>query len=67
MPGERILKIRSVLERVPMSRSLLYAEIRAGRFPRPIALGVKARGWRETDIDRYIESRSAAPRLESAK
>jgi prophage regulatory protein len=52
----RILRIPEVLARTGLSRTSLYAKIAAGEFPRQVALGPRASGWREADVDRWIES-----------
>ncbi len=54
----RILRVRDVLDRIGgVSRSTLYRWMDAGRFPRPLKLGPQAAGWRETDVDAWLESR----------
>lgn len=55
--AERILRRREVLDRVGISQSTLYAWMAAGEFPRPVALGSKLVGWRESDVTGWIESR----------
>ena len=32
---------------------------KAGRWPRPIPLGVRARGWLRTELDAWLEERAA--------
>ena len=56
----RLLRIRSVCERVGLSRSTVYAYVASRRFPPPLKLGPGEGGavaWRE--IDQWIESRVA--------
>lgn len=55
--AERILRRREVLARVGISQSTLYAWMADGTFPRPVALGAKMVGWKESEIDFWIESR----------
>lgn len=50
----RILRRRDVEARTGLSRSTIYERVRASTFPAPIALGAKAVGWLESDIDRWI-------------
>lgn len=51
-----ILRRRQVEKRVGLTRSPLYARIKAGTFPRPIQLGGggHAVGWIESEIDAWI-------------
>ena len=50
-----ILRRRQVEKRVGLTRSPLYARIRAGTFPKQISLGGgKAVGWIESEIEAWI-------------
>ena len=42
---QRIMRLPEVLEMIGMRRTWLFDEIKAGRFPSGIKLGVRARGW----------------------
>lgn len=42
---ERLLTLRDVLALIKMSKSWLYAEIKAERFPAPLAIGTASR-WK---------------------
>ena len=55
--GDSILRLPDVLARVGLSRPTLYRLIRDAMFPRPLALGPSAVGWRASDIDRWIADR----------
>ena len=59
---ERILRLPAVKERTGLSRSSVYEKIAARDFPKPIALGARAVGWLESDIDAWIDRRVAASR-----
>lgn len=52
---ERFCRLPEILNRVAFSRAELYRRMASGDFPRPIALGKRARAWKKTDIDAYIE------------
>lgn len=52
--GDRILRLPAVRERVGLSRSSIYRGINARTFPAPVQLGVKAIGWRESDVNAWI-------------
>jgi len=57
---DRILRRREVQALTGLSRSTIYQYIANGKFPRPVALGPRAVGWRESDIDRWIADREQA-------
>ena len=54
---ERILRRAEVQARTGVSRSGIYAAIKAQTFPAPVKLGVRAVGWLESEIDAWIEAR----------
>ena len=53
---DRILRRREVEHVTGLSRSTIYAAMKAERVPKPIKLGPRAVGWVETDIREWIES-----------
>ncbi len=53
----KILRLPLVIERTGMSRSSLYALIKAGKFPRSISLSARSVGWVEEQVAEWIESR----------
>lgn len=58
--GASILRRPQVQQVVGLSRSTIYAKVAEGSFPRPIKLGKRAVGWRESDIDAWLASRPVA-------
>jgi len=59
MPNSNRIHRRPAVERLTgLSRSTIYAMIAAGEFPRPVRLGKRAVGWRESDIAEWLASRS---------
>ena len=56
---DRILRRPAVEAQTGLSRSTLYDQMRAGKFPRPVPLGDKAVGWLESDISNWIADRIA--------
>ena len=64
MPA-RILRLPAVKELTGLSRSTIYARIAQGRFPGQVALGDHAVGWRESEIESWIEglAKKAEPPL----
>ena len=53
----RIIRLREVVTRIGLSRSTVYEKIASGEFPAPVALGGRRVGWKETEVDDWIESR----------
>ena len=51
---DRILRIRTVLQRTGLSRSTLYRKIQDGSFPRQVQISIHGAGWRESAINHWI-------------
>ena len=51
---ERILRMRTVLNRTGLSRSTLYRTMRDGTFPNQVRISEHCCGWREAAINRWI-------------
>jgi prophage regulatory protein len=49
-----IVRIRTVLARSGLSRSTLYRKIEKGTFPKQVRINYYCRGWRESEINRWI-------------
>jgi prophage regulatory protein len=64
IPNEKILRLRSVLSRTGLSRSMAYALMSEKLFPKPIGLGARAVGWLESEIDSWIAERVKASRCQ---
>lgn len=54
--AERLLRLPQVLFIIPVSRSEWYRRIKIGEAPKPVALGPRARAWRETEIQAYVDN-----------
>lgn len=52
--GERIIRLRTVLDRTGLSRSTLYRKIAEGSFPRQVPISVHGAGWHESAVERWI-------------
>lgn len=59
IPERRVLRRGEVEHRTGIKRAHLYALMRAGRFPKSIALGVRAVGWDSQEVDQWIAERRA--------
>jgi prophage regulatory protein len=55
--SEKLLRFPMVQERIPYSHSTIYLLIKLGKFPKPVSLGGRAVAWRESEINRWIQSR----------
>lgn len=52
---KRILSIKQVLERVPISRQTLYSWVAQGEFPKQIQISGNRVGWDEQEVDEFIQ------------
>ncbi len=55
MPDQdRIIRLKSVLDRTGLSRSTIYRKIREGSFPAQVSICTNGAGWYESAINRWI-------------
>ncbi|MDG1377750.1 MAG: AlpA family phage regulatory protein [Yoonia sp.] len=52
-----ILRKPRVLALIGIGNTSLHAAIKRGDFPAPVKLGVRAVGWRRSDIENWLDSR----------
>ena len=58
---DRIVRPKEVRELLGnISKSTLWRWIAKERFPRPMKLGERAVGWRQSTINEWLDSRPAA-------
>jgi prophage regulatory protein len=55
--GDPILRFRDVEQATGLSRTTIWRERLAGRFPKPVRLTATLCGWRASDITAWIEGR----------
>lgn len=55
----RLLRREEVENRTGLSTSTIYQRMLNGKFPKPVPLGEKARGWVEAEVDDWISARIA--------
>ena len=55
-PPDRILRIRTVLERTGLTRSTVYRKMAAGTFPKNIRISTRCIGWRESAIAAWLDN-----------
>ena len=56
-PEKRVLSLKTVLARVPLSRTTLWRLERQGKFPTRIRLGLNSVGWRDEEVQHWVETR----------
>ncbi len=57
---DRLLTRQEVQNKCRIGRSSIYRLMRAGRFPEPIRVGLRAVRWLESEIDAYLANRPRA-------
>lgn len=55
-----LLRMPDVQKRTGLGRSALYLLIKTGKFPAPVELGKRARGWNSNLVDEWIAGRPKA-------
>jgi prophage regulatory protein len=56
MPApDRIIRLKTVVNRTGLSRSTIYRKIAERTFPAQLRISIHGAGWRESDIDRWIK------------
>lgn len=55
--SEEIWRLPKVLRVTSKGRSSVYEAIGRGEFPAPVKLGVRAVGWRRSEIENWIANR----------
>jgi prophage regulatory protein len=53
---DRIIRLKTVLSRTGLSRSTIYRKIAEGTFPVQLRISTNGTGWRESDINRWVEN-----------
>ena len=56
---DRIIRLKTVLARTGLSRSTIYRKIAEGTFPAQIKISVNGAGWRESDINQWVDDTPA--------
>ena len=51
---DALVRLPTVLGRVPVSRAAWWKGVKEGRYPAAIKLGPKTTCWRSSDIDKLI-------------
>ena len=60
-PSDKALARRRQVEQlVQLSRSTIYAAVKAGTFPAPVRIGARAVAWRVSEVEQWLEARPLA-------
>jgi len=51
---ERIIRLKTVLDRTGLSRSTVYRKIAEGTFPSQVKISIHGAGWHESAINEWI-------------
>ncbi len=54
----RIYRLKELTTLLGVSRASIYSWMNQGKFPQSIPLGANSVGWKENDIQNWIDSRS---------
>ena len=52
--ADRIIRLKTVLDRTGLSRSTLYRKVAEGTFPRQLRIAARCAGWRESAVDAWL-------------
>lgn len=55
--NDKIIRLPAVKEVSGLCRSSIYEGVAAGTFPSPVKIGVRAVGWRTSDLTNWLEAR----------
>jgi len=53
---DRILRIKTVLERTGLSRSTMYRKMQSGTFPKNVQISTRCAGWRECEVNEWLRN-----------
>lgn len=54
---DKVHRMLSTLDITGLCKSSLYDQLKKGQFPKPVMLGKRAVGWRESDLMAWVQSR----------
>ena len=65
LTSDRILRQPSLREKVGRADATIWKDVGDGTFPPPIRIGPRAVGWRESEVNAWLEACSLATRCAS--
>lgn len=57
---QALARRRQVEQLVQLSRSSIYAAVKAGSFPAPYRIGARAVAWRISEVEQWLAARPLA-------
>ena len=57
---DQVMRMKDVVKKIGLCRATIYSMISRGEFPRPIRIGERATGWRESELEAWLARRSEA-------
>lgn len=54
MEEDRLLRLKEVLQYIPVGKSTWWAGVRSGRFPPPVRLGPRTTTWKFSAIMKLV-------------
>ncbi|EHR5479228.1 AlpA family transcriptional regulator [Vibrio parahaemolyticus] len=55
----RIYRLKELTELLGISRATIYSWMKQGTFPQSVTLGANSVGWKESDIQQWIDTRTS--------
>ena len=62
-----LIRLRDVLQRIPLSKTEVYRRIKAGTFPKQVRLGPSRVAFLESEIDQWIDQAVATNSSQGVK
>lgn len=56
---DRIIRLKTVLDRTGLSRTTLYRKMGEGTFPHSLKISIHGTGWRESAVNRWLADPAA--------
>ncbi len=54
--SDRLIRFREVMNLTGWGRTSIYRLVEEGRFPKPCKIGLRSVAWKESEIQKYIET-----------
>lgn len=55
LPDTALVDVHTITALAKRSRASLWRDVRAGRLPKPVAIGPQTRRWRVADVRAYLK------------
>jgi prophage regulatory protein len=61
LPEDGLVRLSTILQLIPVSKSAWWEGVKSGRYPKPVKLGPRISAWQVRDILNLIERGVVAP------